>query len=348
MKINLELCFDDVLLMPGFSDVSSRDEITLETTLGSLLDKYKESNIHLELPIISSPMDTVTEDRMARSMDFHGGTGIIHRYNTIEEQVEIVKKSLMHDNAVVGAAIGAGKDSIERANALIEAGARFICIDIAHGDHILMKNALENLRKSIGNDIHIMAGNVATKEGFERLVDWGASSVRVGIGGGSICSTRIQTGHGRPTLASIFDCAMSSYDATIIADGGIKKSGDIVKALAAGADAVMLGSMLAGSDEAPGDVITVRGEKRKTYRGMASAAAQKDWRGYARSIEGVTSTVPCKGPVHDILNVLEVNIQSGLSYSGARDVEELQAKATFIRQTSAGVIESNPHILEKS
>jgi len=182
-------------------------------------------------------------------------------------------------------------------------------------------------------------------EGYNDLVDWGADSVRCNIGGGSICSTRIQTGHGVPGLHTIIECARSDRNAPIIADGGIRNSGDIVKALAAGADFVMLGSMLSGTDETPGDVVKTHEGKFKSYRGMASADAQIEWRGTTASLEGIATTVPCKGSVDDILADLERGIRSGFSYSGARSLKELQAKARFIRQTSSGQTESATHIL---
>ena len=171
--------------------------------------------------------------------------------------------------------------------------------------------------------------------------------MRIGIGGGSICSTRIQTGHGVPTFQSVLDCR-DVDGATIIADGGIRTAGDIVKSLAAGADFVMLGSMLAGTDQSPGDVFqNNEGKKYKVYRGMASVEAQKDWRGEAKSLEGISTTIPYKGSVVDILESLTTNIKSGLSYSGARNIRELQAKARFIAQSSAGQSESNTHILNR-
>jgi IMP dehydrogenase len=183
-------------------------------------------------------------------------------------------------------------------------------------------------------------------EGYNDLVDWGADSVRCNIGGGSICSTRIQTGHGVPGLHTIMECARSTRrPVPIIADGGIRNSGDIVKALAAGADFVMLGSMLSGTDETPGDVINTPTGKAKSYRGMASKDAQMDWRGKTASLEGISTTVPCKGPVNDLLGELERGIRSGFSYSGARSLKELQTKARFIRQTSSGQAESGTHIL---
>jgi IMP dehydrogenase len=210
-----------------------------------------------------------------------------------------------------------------------------------------MEEALATLRQVFGDGIHIMAGNVATLEGYNDLVDWGADSVRCNIGGGSICSTRVQTGHGVPGLQTIIDCAKSDRGAPIIADGGIRNAGDIVKALAAGADLVMLGSLLAGTDETPGDIINTRKGKVKSYRGMASKDAQVEWRGRAASLEGVATTVPCKGPVDDILEELSRGIRSGFSYSGARTLGELQAKAKFVKQTSAGTHEGRTHILSK-
>ena len=193
-----------------------------------------------------------------------------------------------------------------------------------------------------------MAGNVATLEAFNDLADWGADSVRIGIGGGSICSTRIQTGHGVPTLQSVIDCSKTDRNALLIADGGFKTSGDVVKALAAGADFVMLGSMLAATDESPGETfISADGKRYKVYRGMASKEAQMEWRGKTASLEGVSTTVPYKGSVELILSELEQGIRSGFSYTGARTLAELQSRAQFIKQSSAGQIESSTHILRR-
>ena len=236
-----------------------------------------------------------------------------------------------------------------RAVSLYDAGVRIFCLDVAHGHHALMKYALKNLRKIFGKEVHLMAGNIATLEAFNDLSDWGADSIRVGVGGGSICSTRIQTGHGVPTLQSVIDCAASDRDTVLIADGGIKNSGDMVKALAAGADIVMCGSLLAGTVETPG--MTLRSsdgsQPRKIYRGMASREAQKAWRGKVGSVEGVTTTVAIKGPAAEVLHDLEWGIRSGLSYTGARDLRELRAKASFVMQTSASQTESSPHALLK-
>ena len=334
------LCFDDVLLVPHESDVMSRKDISLNSNLCR--------GLRFRLPIISSPMDTVTESEMAIKMNWQGGLGIIHRYNTIEEQSRLVRVAISESRSdgdeIVGGAIGVSGDYLERASSLIKSGARVICIDIAHGHHALMRHSLKVIRNTFGNDIHIMAGNVATLKATNDLADWGADSVRVGIGGGSICSTRIQTGHGVPTFQSIIECSRTDRDVAIVADGGIRNSGDIVKALAAGADFVMLGSLLAGTDESPGDIIHSNGERCKQYRGMASIEAQIQWRGHTASVEGVSSQVAYKGPLGRVLESLETGIRSGFSYTGAKNIAELQSKANFIMQTSAGAVESSTHI----
>jgi IMP dehydrogenase len=336
MPLKEALTYDDVLLAPQYSDIRSRSTISITSRLGSY---------ELELPIIASPMDTVTASPMAAAMHTCGGMGVIHRYNSIEIQCEHVAS--LPPGAMVGAAIGTSGDYLERATALVNTGVTLLCIDVAHGHHILMKEALRKLRVTLGNKVHIMAGNVATVEGYNDLVDWGADSVRCNIGGGSICSTRTQTGHGVPGLQTIIDCARPRREAPIIADGGIRNSGDVVKALAAGADFVMLGSLLSGTDETPGDIITTRRGKFKSYRGMASKDAQIAWRGRTSSLEGIATRVPCKGPVADILQDLARGIRSGLSYSGARSISELQTKARFIRQTAGGQTESSTHILRQ-
>tara|TARA_Y100000816_G_C26079698_1_gene568883 strand:- start:304 stop:1338 length:1035 start_codon:yes stop_codon:yes gene_type:complete len=340
MKIRKCLSFDDILLVPQMSSVTSRKEISLTSSLSNCPDFC--------LPIISSPMDTVTETEMALSMSSHGGLGIIHRYNTIENQV-LMAKDVQSRGGLVAAAIGVSGDYIDRATSLYDAGVRVLCIDIAHGHHNLMCEALGELRGIFGDQVHIMAGNVATREGYEDLVSWGADSVRVGIGGGSICSTRIQTGHGIPTFQSILDCSESDYAGTypIIADGGIKNSGDIVKAIAAGADFVMLGSLLSGTEESPGSKISRGGNLYKEYRGMASSRAQMNWRGKVASQEGVAAMVPYKGHVSEILSSLEAGIRSGLSYSGCFDIQTFQVTAEMINQTSAGIVESNTHVYSR-
>ena len=340
------LSYDDVLLKPQYSDIESRSEIKLESDLGK--------GLKLKLPVLASPMDTISESAMGVAMQKSGGAAIIHRYNTIEEQMRHVRvvSSLCSQesylNLMIGGAVGVTGDYLERAQALRTMFARFICVDVAHGHHSLMKNALHNLRKVLGDDMHIMAGNVATLEGFNDLADWGADSVRCNIGGGSICSTRIQTGHGVPGFHTIVECSRSDRNVRIIADGGIRNSGDIVKALAAGADAVMCGSLFAGTTETPGQVFEdIDGTKWKSYRGMASKEAQVQWHGRYNSHEGVATRVPYRGSVNDILGDLERGMRSGFSYSGARDILELQCKAEFVEQTSAGLSESRTHITNR-
>ena len=333
------LSYDDVLLVPQYSDLNTRKAVDLASDLDEVL-KFK-------LPVISSPMDTITETDMAIAMHKAGGLGIIHRYNTIDEQLKLVR-DVFRDNpdARVSAAVGVTGDYFERAMALCEAGVQVLCLDVAHGHHVLVKKALRELKNTFAESVHVMAGNVATREAFDALAEWGADSIRVGIGGGSICSTRLVTGHGIPTLQSVLDCARSTYDAKIIADGGIKTTGDMVKAFAAGADFVMVGSLLAGTRETPGDVLkNNEGIKYKVFRGMASRNAQKAYRGRSSTPEGISTTVPYRGGVEQILQDFHGGIASGLSYTGASCLKDFQVKSRFVKQSSAGRSESSTHIL---
>jgi len=337
MDFDQTLSFDDVLLTPKYSDIESRSQVDLASDL---------DNDHVfKLPVISSPMDTITERHMAIAMQKAGGLGVVHRYNTPEEQAHEVFKAATTYLGPVGAAVGMTGDYIERAMRCHEAGANILCIDVAHGHHSMMERCIKSLKDEVPH-AHIMAGNVATLEAFDALASWGADSIRVGIGGGSICSTRMVSGHGMPTFQSILDCSRTTYDTKIIADGGIKTTGDMVKALAAGADFVMVGSMLAGTKETPGETFVGKDQKKyKVYRGMASSAAQKSWRGKSSTPEGVSTTVPYRGSVESILKDIAGGIRSGLSYSGARSLEELRGRASFIRQSNAAQLESNTHIL---
>lgn len=342
MRIEREsLTYDDVLLIPQYSDIESRKEVNI----GNWLDQ--DRNLWFDLPIISAPMDTVTEIPMAITLSKMGGLGIVHRYNSVEQQSQIAETLFENiDPSKVGFAIGITGDYLLRAKELVNLGARILCVDVAHGDHILVKNALTSLRGELGNAPHIMAGNVATLDGFDNLASWGVNSIRVGIGGGSICSTRIQTGHGVPSLDSVVECARTQYNVAIIADGGIKNSGDIVKALAVGGDFAMLGSLLAGTSDTPGEIIIQEnGSKYKVYRGMASKDAQMDWRGKTSSLEGISTTIPYKGTTREIVEQLENGIRSGFSYSGCRTIGELWAKAKFVKQSPSAQRESDTHIL---
>ena len=335
MKFKEAVTYDDMLLVPQYSDITSRGDVTISSYLG-----HRE----FKLPIISSPMDTVSEGQMALAMDKAGGLAVLHRYNTIAEQQKMAG-TVVNQTGRVAAAIGVTGDYLERAEALIATGVDVLCVDVAHGHHSLMKKALTTLREEYDNNIYIMAGNVCTLEGINDVSDWGADAVRCNIGGGSICSTRIVTGHGLPGLQTIFDCARTDREVSIIADGGIKTSGDIVKALAAGADFVMCGSLLAGTTESPGIIVSQPdGTRMKEYRGMASRDAQIDWRNKSSTPEGVASYIPFKGSVGDILDDLEGGIRSGFSYSGARNLSDLRRKAEWARQTSAGALESSTHI----
>ncbi len=341
--MNPHYTFDDVLLVPQYSDILSRSEIDLSTDI--IIDGEENK---LGIPIISSPMDTVTGYRMAAELSKLGGLGIIHRYNSIEQQAQEVRQAISLDAKIVGAAVGANGDFLERTKALVEAGAKVICIDVAHGHHILVKNAIQSI-KNLYPTLHVMAGNVATAEGFKFLEDCGADSIRVGIGGGSACSTRIQTGHGVTNLASLSACLEVRKKAKIIIDGGIKNYGDIVKALAFGSDYIMLGSMLAGVDESPTetyeDMITM--SKRKPYRGMASKEAQMSWRNKSSSPEGVSSSVPYVGSLKEKIEELAGAVRSGLSYSGVRNIQDLHDNCLYSIVSPASQQESKPHILSR-
>lgn len=267
MKIDREpaLSFDDVVLVPQNTDIRSRKFPNTSTIISPKLK--------LRIPIISSCMTTITEDKMAIALWKSGGLGIVHRYNTIEEQIVIAKK-VMKAGAVAAFAIPSNKDFYERASMLYDTGVKVLCVDIAHGDSIMMFDALKKLRKEFGQRITIIAGNAATGEGTKRIIDAGADAVRLGVSGGSVCETRGISGCGFPTLQSVMNAReymdkFGYYNYCLIADGGIKSSGDITKALGGGAHAVILGQLLAATDETPGAIITKAGNKYKKYEGMA-------------------------------------------------------------------------------
>jgi len=334
------LSFDDVILVPQYSDIRSRSEIDMSVKL--------TDDLVLTLPIISSPMNTVTETNMANAIHRLGGLGVLHRYNTIEYQSKLLSYVEVQEKRA--AAIGVTGDYQERLTALVAQGLRIVCLDIAHGDHILMEEAIQWVKLTFPQ-LYIIAGNVATAAGFERLSRAGANAIRVSIGSGSICTTRIQTGHGRPTLEALIQIAKYKEEtgdtALIVADGGIKNAGDIVKCLAAGADLVMLGSLLAGTYESPGRVVKTAQGSFKRYAGMASKEAQLKGRGHYNSIEGIATLVKFKGNVAFTIADLQKNIASGMSYSGARTIKELQELAIFQIQSMASHIEGMPHILTR-
>jgi len=331
------LCFDDILLVPRHSSIKSRQDIKLSMNIGS---------INLDLPIIASPMDTVCDVDMCYAMARHGGMGILHRYMSNYDQLKKVKQ-LVDSGIGFGVAIGINNES--HVNDLYDCGVRCMLVDTANGHNSYVIETVKRLRQSF-SDIHIMAGNVSTQEGFAHLANAGANSIRVGIGGGSACTTRIVTGHGVPTLSSIMKCKTwkdSNSDCAIIADGGIRSSGDIVKAFAAGADAVMLGSMLAGTFESPGKIIDHNGRRVKEFRGMASFEAQKE-NNKLSVVEGISSFIEYKGSVDNILNSIKGGISSGCSYSGVDRLSLLHKFSSYITVSSASLSESIPHIGKRS
>jgi IMP dehydrogenase len=327
------LSFDDVLLVPKRFDGGSRNNIDISTTIG---------NLKLEIPIISSNMPGVTGPEMASAMANAGGLGIIHRMDSLENQCKMIRTAKANSNkGAIGASIGS--DDWERtANSLLSSGADIICIDVAHGHQSSIAKTAKEFRWKY-SDVPLIVGNFATKQSLDEFWNFGDFIYKIGIGGGSVCSTRIQTGCGIPTLQTVLDCA-NDTDHECIADGGIKTSGDIVKSLAAGAKAVMLGSLLAGTDEAPGEPIKGKdGKLYKIYRGNASYGSKKNYFGKAEYIEGAETLVEYKGPVEKVLKNICQGIKSGLSYCGAMNIKELQTKAEFVKITSSGFKESVPH-----
>ena len=327
--------FDDVLLMPQHSKIASRQDVDLSTTLGRM---------KLTLPIISANMDTVTEGDMAVAMHKAGGAGALHRF---ADSHDVQRWLFQCRDAGAPRIVSKGLSENDFFEATYNAENAFdaICLDVAHGDHSRVIDMIERIREHAPN-IDIIAGNVATGAGADRLVEAGANIIKVGIGPGSVCSTRIVTGHGMPQLSAIMEVSecIKPQGAYVIADGGIRYPGDIVKALAAGADAVMLGSLLAGTDEAPGERIVEHGVTYKTFRGMASREVQKEKKSdRIPRVEGVTAKVPYRGPVSDTLDNLEAGIRSGFSYSGANNLAELRDAAEFVVVTGNTLKENHPH-----
>ena len=471
MEIKEGLTFDDVLLVPKYSNITTRSQTDLSTKLSK--------NISLNIPLISANMDTVTESAMAIAMAREGGIGIIHRFLTVEEEVEEVLKvkrsasvmienpytispdqsardaiNYMHEKGVsgllvvkdsrlagilthrdvmfesqsnklvrdimtkdvitakpgitiieaketlrqhrieklplvddkgiirglitskdithnedypnaskdkkgrplVGAAVGVKGDFMERTEALLNADADAIVVDIAHGHSENAINTIRNIKKAFPN-CELIAGNVATARGTEDLIKAGVDAVKVGVGSGSICITRVITGSGVPQLTAVYDCAQigKKYEVPIISDGGTRTSGDLTKALAAGASTVMVGSLFGGTDESPGSFVMKNGKRYKIYRGMASFYAalgrksketgnvtvNEDLNDYVA--EGVEAMVPYKGTVTDIIKQLSGGVRSGLSYCGAHTIPQMQQNAEFIKMSRAGFAESQPH-----
>ena len=356
------LTFDDVLLIPAESHVLP-NEVNLSTKLAA--------NIKLNIPLISAGMDTVTEGAMAIAMALQGGLGVVHKNMSIQAQageVANVKSVIVPSGAskaavddqhrlLCAAAVGVTSDTFERAEALLEAGADAIIIDTAHGHSAGVLRKIKEIREHFPKQT-LIAGNVATGDATRALFDAGVDVVKVGIGPGSICTTRIVAGVGVPQITAIYDAATAAreYNKPIIADGGIKYSGDVVKALAAGGNAVMLGSMLSGTTEAPGDIFEDNGKKFKRYRGMGSVGAMAQAHGSSDRYfqggvneanklvpEGVEARVEYKGDVSDVVFQIDGGLRSGMGYCGAANIPELIEKAQFVQITNAGLRESHPH-----
>ena len=391
------LTYDDVNIVPKFSEVLSREDVDLSTRF--------TKKTTMSIPIVSSPMDTVTEYKMASEMLDRGGVGVIHRFQGIEKQAEQMKrvwrqwdswynigddedrtdhtrifdewyKGVRHWNSPptksdyedlhellwfadeakkdedywakrpLCAAIGTTGDYLERAQELVKNGCNVLLIDVAHGHHKLVGDALEKIKKNISR-VEVVAGNIATREGAEFLLQSGADGIRVGIGNGSLCETRIRTGVGLPQVSTLLDVVTicDDFDVPCIADGGIRNIGDVCKGLGCGADSVMLGSLLSGTKESPGQIEKIGewpNEKLfKKYRGSAS----RDSKGNDKNVEGNHKVIPYKGKVYRLLSDIKDGIRSGFSYVGANNLSEFHGKVEFVEVTSAGQIEARPHLL---
>ena len=391
------LTYDDINIVPKYSELKSRGDVKLNTRF--------TKNTELTIPIVSSPMDTVTGLDMAKEMMEWGGVGVIHRFQSIEEQSKMMKsvwkvwdsyfdigngqtldecydewyESIKHwnhppeksdfedlqerlewrermllDDGVwkkrpLCAAIGVKGDYLERAQELIKNGCNVLLIDVAHGHHKLVGEAIEKIKQNLSR-VEVVAGSVATGEACEYLCEKGADSIRVGIGNGSLCETRIRTGVGIPQVTALLDCVAiaDSYDVPIIADGGIRNIGDVCKGLACGADSVMLGSLLSGTKESPGEIEKVgewpNEQLFKKYRGSASLDSKKS-RGSNKNVEGNHTVIPYKGKVKRIIQDIQEGIRSSFSYVGANDISEFHSKVELVQVTRAGNIEGKPHLL---
>ena len=393
------LTYDDVNIIPKYSELGSRSNIDLKT---NFTKKTK-----LNIPIVSSPMDTITEYGMAIEMMELGGAGVLHRFNTIEEQSRMMKNlhkefesyfkidkdspqtlDVAYDHYVkingysgyiddddgsdiqdyldmtkerldsnkrwskrpLCAAIGVKSDYLERAQELVSNGCNVIVIDVAHGHHKLVGEAIEKIKTRLST-IEVVAGSVATGKACEYLCEKGADAIRVGIGNGSLCETRIRTGVGIPQVTALIDCVSvaDTYNVPVIADGGIRNVGDVCKGLACGADTIMLGSLLSGTKETPGTIEKIgkwpNEQLYKKYRGSASLDSKHD-RGNNKNVEGNHKVIPYKGKVKRIIQDIQEGLRSSFSYVGANDISEFHSKVELIEVTGAGNIEGKPHLLD--
>jgi IMP dehydrogenase len=342
------LTFDDILLIPRYSSV-----LPSETNLNISLSQ----NLTLKTPFLSSAMDTVTESKMAIAIAKKGGLGIIHRNLSISDQVKEIKK-VKNTKLNVGAAVGTTNEDLIRAKSILDAGVDLVVIDTAHGHSEKVIKTLSKIKK-IFSKIPICVGNIASGEAAIKLYNEGADILKVGIGPGSICTTRMIAGIGVPQVTAVMEVKkiLKNKKIKIISDGGIKFSGDIIKALAAGADAIMMGSIFAGTDESPGKKFKYKNKFYKSYRGMGSIGAmsagssnryfQKNQKDKSKFVpEGVEARVLYKGPINEILYQLQGGLRSSMGYIGAKTIKEIQKKAKFIKITKAGFYESMVHSVE--
>ncbi len=345
-RIKEALTFDDVTLVPRYSEILP-SEVNTEISL--------TNSLKLKIPVLSSAMDTITESKMAIGIAKAGGMGIIHRNLDIKKQINEIKKVKKH-KLLVGAAVGAGPNEFKRSEAIIKEGVDMIVVDTAHGHSKKVAEIIKFIKKINIKKIALCAGNIATAEAAKFLVNLGVDIVKVGIGPGSICTTRLVAGIGVPQLSAILSVrkGLKNKNIKIISDGGIKYSGDLTKAFAAGADAVMIGSLFAGTDEAPGKLIKMNGKLYKNFRGMGSIGAmnkgsadryfqssQKDFSKYVP--EGVEGFAKYKGDVGSIIYKLVGGLKSSMGYLGSKDVYNLRNKANFVKITKAGFYESMVH-----
>ena len=356
--MDYSLTYDDIQLVPQYSNIPSRTKINLNTLVSR---RYGLIN-----PIVASPMDTVCGLDMAFKIFLLGGVGCIHRFNSIEEQSKIVKElyhkiygegfggpfedwGVMLDtwhseipHVPIMAAIGVSESDKQRAESLVESGCNILLIDVAHGHHENVRKMIEWCKENLDDKVDIIAGNIATKEAAQDLESWGADGLRVGIGGGSLCTTRVKTGFGVPNVSCLED-VISVAKTPVMADGGIRSSGDISKALSLGASSVMLGSLIAGTDEAPGQIVETQKGLYKRYRGSASLETKVANGQQTRNVEGESTTIPYKGGVKFIVNGLLDGVKSALSYGGASSLKEF--RPPYVVVTNSGINEAKPHLL---
>ncbi len=348
------LTYDDIQLVPSFSTVISRKNISLFTKIST--------HYFLCTPLVASCMDTVCESKMAIKMADAGAVGCIHRFLTIPDQCNEVLKTVQYiqENELkrkwltlsadwketytipVMAAVGANGDFAERALALVQAGVNIILIDVAHGHHVLVKQAITTLKKLLPATTDIIAGNIASAQAAKDLESWGADGLRVGVGGGSLCTTRLKTGFGVPNVTCIEEIRPVTT-LPIMADGGIRTSGDIAKALALGSQTVMLGSLIAGTKESPGQIIEKNNGLFKRYRGAASLETKMAHQQEQRNVEGESTVIPFKGGVKFVLQGLLDGLRSALSYGGANNLQAFNPDYVIV--TNAGLTEAKPHLL---